>query len=190
MTAAPTAPAAPADLRELRSDIRHWRRGRADARLVDVLGDAYIAVFATLMFGSMLVNVVVNVGRLSDDLCASAGCHEARSLLPWLAGASFLVLALSVCRLFGPVFVTPAVGTWLVPTPVDRAAVLRPRLAKTLVIALVGCALLASGVAVLGGFGAGPVAGFTALVGLLALAGVGYAARTQSGGGLAARALT
>jgi hypothetical protein len=168
-----------ADLADLRSDIRHWRRGRANARLGEVLQDAYVALFATLMFGSMLVNVVVNVGRISDDLCVDAGCREARSLLPWIGAGLLLVAALALARLFGPGFGTPAVGSWLLPAPVDRAALLRPRLLGELASALLGGALVAAGTAVLAGFGAGTVAVFALLVGLLAVAVVGFAARTQ-----------
>ncbi|HET7684690.1 MAG TPA: DUF6297 family protein [Marmoricola sp.] len=147
-------------------------------------------MFATLMFGSMLVNVVINVGRISDDLCASSGCQEARSLLPWLSSVALLVVTLALCRLFGPVFVTPAVDSWLVPAPVDRNRLLRSRLAATVAIAFAGCALLAAGTAVLGGFGVGVVGAFAALTALLATAAVAFAAVGQASRGLAARVLT
>ena len=70
--------------RELRGQIREWRRGRADARLVDVLGDVYVALFATVMLGSIAINVIIGVGRLSDDACVSDACTGSRSLLPVL----------------------------------------------------------------------------------------------------------
>ena len=108
------------EVRALRGEIRHWRRGHANTKLIDVLSDAYIALFATLMFGSMATNVVLNVRRVSARLCTSTGCQEARSLLPWLAGLSAVLVVLSVARLFGPVFASPAVGSWLLPTGTSR----------------------------------------------------------------------
>lgn len=40
---------ASAELRGLRHQIRVWRRGRADLRLLEALSDAYIALFTTAM---------------------------------------------------------------------------------------------------------------------------------------------
>jgi hypothetical protein len=178
------------EVRDLRGEIRHWRRGHADTKLIDVLSDAYIAVFATLMFGSMATNVVLNVRRVSSRLCTSTGCQEARSLLPWLAGLAAVVVVLSVARLFGPVFASPAVGSWLLPTPVDRAAVLRPRFLWTLVIACFLTALVAVGAASLGGFGIQALLAFTASTAIGTLVVVALAALSQSRGGLLATLLT
>ena len=155
-----------------------------------MLQNVYVAAFATLMLGSMLVNVVVNVGRVSDSLCAAAGCLEARSLLPWISAVAFLVATLAGCRLFGPVFVTPAVGSWLLPAPVDRGRLLRPRLAVTVAVAPVACLLLAAAAATLGGFSAGAVLAFALLTAFLGTGAVGYAAATQSRRGTGARVLT
>ena len=47
-------------------------------------GDAYIAVFAALMLGSMVVSVLVNLRLVSDEPCTASGCQDARALLPWL----------------------------------------------------------------------------------------------------------
>lgn len=155
-----------------------------------MLQDVYVAVFATLMLGSMTANVVINVDRMSARLCVSAGCREARSLLPWLSAGALLVATLALCRLFGPVFATPAVGTWLVPTPVDRARLLRPRLALTVVVAFAACLLPAAAAATLGGFSAGTVLAFAVLTALLGTGAVGFAAVTQSRRGAGARVLT
>ncbi|MCW2780243.1 MAG: hypothetical protein JWR35_692 [Marmoricola sp.] len=176
-------------IRALRSDIRHWRRGRATARFVDVLGDAYIALFATLMFGSMIVNVVVNVRREAGVMCTSAGCHEARTLMPWVIGLSGVVVVLAIARLFGPIFVSPAVGSWLLPTPVDRASVLRPRLIGTAFLATVLGGLLAAGASTLGGFPLASLLAFTGSAALLSLAVVSFAALSQSRAGLGSRVL-
>ncbi len=178
------------EVRELRGDIRHWRHGRVDTKIIDALGDAYVLVFATSLLGSMVVSVVVNLRLVSDERCTTGGCHEARTLLPWLVGLSVLALVLSVARLFGPVFVPPAVGSWLLGTPIDRAAVLRPRLLWTAALAALTGGLLAAGASTLGGFGPAPLLAFTGAVSVLALAGVGLAALSQAGRGTGARLLT
>ena len=178
------------EVRDLRGDIRHWRRGRVDTSILEALSDAYVNVFATLLLGSMVVSVIVNVRLVSDDLCTTGGCQEARTVMPWLVGVSVLAVVLALARLFGPVFVSPAVGSWLLSAPIDRAAVLRPRLLWTAAIAAVGAALAAAGATALGGFGVGPLLAFSGATSLLALAGVSFAGLSQSGRGLGARLLT
>src|ERR1700712_1196996 len=95
------------EVRDLRGDIRHWRRGRVDTKILEALGDAYVMVFATLMLGSMVVSVIVNLRGVSQDSCTAGGCQEARAVMPWLVGISVLVVVLALARLFGPVFVSP-----------------------------------------------------------------------------------
>lgn len=178
-----------AEVRELRADIRHWRRSRVDARLIDALQDAYIAVFAVAMFGAMLANVVINVARLAGEACASEPCRSGRTALPWLVALGALALASSLGRLFGPVFVTPATASWLLVTPVDRRALLRPRLVAVLVGGGAVALLPGAAAGTLAGFGAGPVAAFAGTGSLLAVAVLALLALAQhgSGGGLAAR---
>lgn len=177
------------EIRDLRGDIRHWRRGRADVRLRDALSDAYIALFATAMFGSAIVNVVVSVRRVSGEACTARGCLEARTMLPWLTAVAGVVLVLGVARLFGPVFVSPAVGSWLLTTPVDRRSILRPRLVGTALVGAVVSGLLAAGASTLGGFSVPALLAFTGSASLLAIAVICGAALSQAVGGLAARVL-
>ncbi|MGI9157555.1 MAG: DUF6297 family protein [Marmoricola sp.] len=177
------------EVRELRGDIRHWRRGHANKKLSDAISDAYIALFATVMFGSMAVNVVLNVRRVGGRLCTTQGCQEARALLPWLAGVAAVLMVLSVARLFGPVFASPAVGTWLLPTPVDRAAVLRPRLLWTVLISVGLAALVAAAAASLGGFAGSALLAFVGSTAVLTVVVVALAAVSQSRGGLLGRLL-
>lgn len=177
------------DLHDLRGDIRHWRRGRANTTLIEVLEDAYVALFATLMFGSALVNVVLGVRRAGSEGCVAAGCLEARTILPWVFAVGGVVVTLGLARMFGPVFVTPAVASWLLTTPVDRPAVLRPRLIGTAVLALVGTGAVAAGAAALGGFTVPSLLAFTGSAALLGVGAVCVAALTQASGGITARAL-
>jgi hypothetical protein len=171
-----------AEVRDLRADIAHWRRGRAQARLVDVLEDLYIALFAVLMFGAMLTNVVLNVARVSNDLCSSDACRSGRTALPWLVALGTIAAVAALARLFGPVFVTPATASWLLPTALDRPALLRPRLLRPITLALLA-ALLPAGVASgLAGFALVPLVVFTVVVALLAAAVVAVLATGQAHG--------
>lgn len=176
-----SAPAgASVELRDLRRQVRVWRRGRADTRLVDALSDAYIAVFATLMLSSMAVSVVVNVRTVATDSCTSLACTDARAALPWLVGVALVTAALATARLFGPLLVSPAVATWLLPAPVSRTALLRPRLLGTAAVTFVVAGVLAAGTATLGGFGPADVASYTWSVGATCVLAVGLAALAQA----------
>lgn len=167
--------------RELRAQIREWRRGRADTRLVDALGDAYVAVFATLMLGSMAANVVVNVRGVIGTSCAAGTCAQARALLPWVFALAVLTAALALARLLGPMLTSPGVSSWLLTTPVDRRALLRPRLAGTVGVAFLAGGLLTTAAATLAGFAPAVVVAFAVAVAgaccaAVALACVGQAA--------------
>lgn len=175
-----TARSAPG-ARELRSQIRAWRRGRADTRIVDALGDAYVAVFATVMLGSMAANVVVNVRGVVGTGCTSGACAQVRTLLPWVFALAVLTAVLAVARLLGPMLTSPGTASWLLTTPVDRRALLRPRLAGTVGVAFVAGGLLTAAAATLAGFAPAVVLGFAVAVAgacgaAVALACVGQAA--------------
>jgi hypothetical protein len=87
------------------------------------------------------------------------------------------------------VFVPPAVGSWLLRAPVDRADLLRPRLLGTVAVAGGLGVVLPLLAALLGGFGVGAVGAFVVGATLLGVGGVAAAALSQSGSGLAARLL-
>jgi hypothetical protein len=170
-----------AELRDLRRQVRVWRRGRADTSLGEALSDAYVAVFSTAVLASMLVSVVVNLRRVAGQDCPPGGaCSDARAALPWLTGVAAVAGVLAVSRLLGPMLVTPAVATWLLPTPVDRAALLRPRLVGTGAVALAAGALLAAGAGTLTGFTAAEVAGYAGAVAAACLLVVALATLSQS----------
>ena len=164
--------------REVRAEIRDWRRGRADLRWGEVLSDGYIALFCVVMVGAMGGNVVLTLRRLADDSCTGA-CTQVRSVLPWLATLAVAVLALGLARLLGPVFSPPAANAWLLSTPVDRGALLRPGWARTAGLTLVVAVLALLAPAVLGGFSTGEAVVFLVTGGASALACVGIAALSQ-----------
>lgn len=178
-----------ATAREVRREIRDWRRGRAELRWGEALSDAYVGLFCVLMVGAMAGNVVLHLRRLADETCAGS-CSEVRAAAPWTAALAVALLALGMARLLGPVFSPPAANAWVLTSPVDRGALLRPGWLRTVALTLVGAALLLLAPAVLGGF-----AWHEALVYLLAgsataLACVGVAALSQVREGRASRWLT
>ncbi|RYE76970.1 MAG: hypothetical protein EOO74_07625, partial [Myxococcales bacterium] len=121
----------------LREQIREWRRGRADTKWVEAFMDAYIAVFATIMLGSMAVSVVLGLGQGVRDGCTSTACETARGVLPLAATLALLAASAGVARLFGPLFATPAESSWLLAAPVERRGLVRPRFLRHLVITIV-----------------------------------------------------
>jgi hypothetical protein len=170
-TAVPTA-------REVRGEIRDWRRGRADLRWGELLSNAYIAFFCLAMVAAMGGNVVLSLRRLADDACTGA-CAEVRSAAPWLLALAVALLALGLARLLGPVFSPPAANGWLLSTPVDRGALLRPGWWRTTALALVGAAVVLVVPAMLGGFDLAGGTAYVAAGSATALACVGIAALSQ-----------
>ncbi len=163
-----------ADVRELRSEIRRWRRGRADRRLVDVLSDAYIAVFSVAVLGAMGISVLIEVRAFAGESCARPACTNARAALPWLFALALVGAAMGVSRLFGPVLVTPATGSWLLSTPVNRTALLRPQVLVTFAATFASGGALASAAAILAGLESSAVAAFGTVVAAVCLTAVAF----------------
>lgn len=173
-----TEPARVPTAHELRGEIRAWRRGRAEMRWGEVLSDAYIALFCLAMVAAMAGNVVLSLRRLADVACVGT-CSQVRSVAPWLATLAVALLALGLARLLGPVFSPPAANGWLLSSPVDRGALLRPGWSRTAALTLVGAAVLLLAPAALGGFDPAAGALFVAGGSAAALACVGVAALAQ-----------
>jgi hypothetical protein len=182
LPAAPTA-------REVRAEIRDWRRGRAELSWGEALSDAYVTLFCVVMIAAMGGNVVLSLRRLADGSCVGA-CSEVRSAAPWLAALAVALLTLGLARLLGPVFSPPAANAWLLTTPVDRGALLRPGWVRTCALALAGAAGVLVVPAVLGGFDLASGALFVAAGSATALACVAIAALSQVREGRTARWLS
>ncbi|GAA5123158.1 hypothetical protein GCM10023339_42580 [Alloalcanivorax gelatiniphagus] len=182
-------PVAVPSAREVRREVRDWRRGRARLRWGEVLSDAYIALFCVVMIGAMGGNVVLTLRRLADDSCL-ATCAETRSAVPWLAAMAVALLALGLARLLGPVFSPPAANAWLLSTPVDRGALLRPGWLRTAALTAAGAALALAAPTVLGGFSWHEGLVFLVAGSATALACVGVAALSQVHEHAASRLLT
>lgn len=171
-----------ASARDLRRQIRQWRRGRADARLVDVIGDVYVAVFSTLVLGSMLISLLVQTGALTARSCSEGTCQSARFWAPWLIALVALTATGALARLFGPVFVSAATASWILATPVRRRSFLVGPFA--MITAIVGgfSAAVVCGAAMLAGIRAGGVMAMTAGSMLAAVALVSMWALVQAAG--------
>jgi hypothetical protein len=149
--------------------------------LSQVVEDAYVWVFSALVVGSEVGSVLVHLSRESDTACTSTGCEGARAMLPWLVAALTVVAVLGAARMLGPVFVTPAVGSWLLPTPVDRRPLLRPRLLGIAATAAVAVALPTVAAAALSGMAAAPASLLVVATAAIGGGAVAVAALAQAG---------
>lgn len=155
------------DERQLQLLMKDWRRGRATRNIWQALSDAYIAVFAVVVVGAMLIGAVVQA-QTTIVTCETASCLAGRALLPWAALAGALAFSLAASLMFGPVLASAAEGFWLMEAPIGRRRLLAKRLwlaigtawalgsgFGALVAALTGSTSTAVGVWALGtGFGA------------------------------------
>lgn len=179
-----------AEVRALRQQVRDWREGRAEKSLYEVLSDAYIALFATVMLGAMGFNVIRQVRVAATAACTTGVCEEARNALPWTIALATVGLTLIVARLFGPLLISPAEGAWLFAAPVDRRSLLRPRLVLAAIFSLLTGMVLGAVDSTIGGFGAAPAAAFVAILAVACLAMAMLAAVDQPLGGRFGRGLT
>lgn len=159
--------------------MRHWRRSRRTATLGEVLEDAYIALLAVVMLGSMAVNVVINVADLTDAACRSSRCTSDRVLLAWVATGGMLAGCWAVARALGPVHVSPGAASWLLAAPVDRGQLLRTRLWGLLAITALVVLPVSAAAATLAGFGATAVLGLCLGAGAACALGTGALAHRQ-----------
>jgi len=168
----------PASPRELKRLIKDWRAGRATRNVLQAMSDAYVAVFAAVMLGAMVVNVILNAQRTIAQ-CTSESCLSARTILPWAAFAATVAMALAASRLFGPVLASAAEGFWLLDAPISRAQLLRSRLVGGVLAAFLGGALVGGLVSALTGSGTTEVMVWAAATAFSAAASVAFAAAQQ-----------
>ena len=171
-------PLSPATPRELKRLIKDWRSGRATRNVLQAMGDAYVAVFAAVMIGAMVVNVVLKAQRTIAQ-CSSAACLSARAILPWAAFGATVAVALVASRLFGPVLASAAEGFWLLDAPISRAKLLRSRLVGAVLAAFLGGAVIGALISALTGSTPIEVAVWAAATALSAAASVAFAAAQQ-----------
>lgn len=178
------------EVRELRRQAREWRRGRADTTLMEVLSDAYIALFATVMLSAMAISAIHETRVSISASCTTAECSDARFSSAWVGIAAVLALTLAAARAIGPIQVSPAEGSWLLATPVDRAAVLRPRLGLVVMVTALAAALVGAIASTLAGFAPSSIALVTASASAGGIAAGMLAALSQPRSSLPLRLLT
>ncbi len=171
-------PLTPASPRELKRLMQDWRAGRATRNVLQAMSDAYVAVFAAVMIGAMVVNVILKAQRTVAQ-CTSATCLSARAILPWAAFAATVGVALAVSRLFGPVLASAAEGFWLLDAPISRSKLLRSRLVGAIVAAFLGGAVLGALISALTGSGLTEVLVWAGATALSAASSVAFAAAQQ-----------
>lgn len=173
------------DEKELHDQIKQWRHGRATRTLGQVFSDGYIALFAVVLLGAMLGNVLVQA-QSGAAACTTAECGVARLMMPTAMVLASYALTLSAGRLFGPVLASAAEGFWLMDAPLRRRRLLRTRLVLPVVLAGVLTAALTALVAALSGMDAVGLGLWTAAAGLgsaalMALAGAEQAIERTTG---------
>ncbi|WP_460652556.1 DUF6297 family protein [Kribbella endophytica] len=158
---------------ELRRWMRKVRRGKADRTFWQQFEDVYLVIFALAMLGATGGNVVRHLNNKSAA-CSSASCGWLLDTVPWILVPLLVSWMLRVLLSVGPVSASRATGFWLLTTPVDRGALLRPAYRLVIVVAAVMGALAAViGFAL---FGAGwSTVGEAALLTVLLLVGTACA---------------
>jgi hypothetical protein len=120
--------------RSLRAWMRTTRRRHADRSFWQIFEDIYLVVFTLAMAGATGGNVLRQLNA-SSARCTSIACQDFTYYLPWMLVPLLVATTLRVLLSVGPVSASRAAGFWLLATPVNRTALLRP--AYWLVIAVV-----------------------------------------------------
>lgn len=131
--------------KELRRWMRKVRRGKADRSVWQQFEDIYLVIFALVMLGATGGNVILNLNDKSAS-CTSASCGWLLDTVPFILVPLLVSGMLRVLLSIGPVSASRATGFWLLATPVDRAALLRPSYR----LVIVGAAVIGTLAAVVG----------------------------------------
>lgn len=173
--------------------LRRLRREHLREQAGSIAFAAYVVVLAMVVYGTSLLPWLRGLGGTATAV-TGAGAHALAVATPALVAALALAL-LAVLRdalWRGPVTLsTPAAG-WLLPLPIDRARLLRPRLRVSAGLGVFGGAVLglpvaivlaAAGLADHGGFAPllAATAGACAALGLLGVGVSGLVERYPAG---------
>ncbi|WP_432891635.1 DUF6297 family protein [Kribbella sp. CA-245084] len=111
--------------RSLRQWMRTTRRRHADRSFWQIFEDVYLVLFTLAMVGATAGNVV---RHLNSDAarCSSYTCGQLTEWMPWIMVPLLLAITVRMLLAVGPVSASRASGFWLLATPVNRAALLRP----------------------------------------------------------------
>lgn len=130
----PDAEPEPVEAEDLHELMKLWRHGRATRSLGQAISDGYVTVFTILMLGAMITSAVLSAQHGMAD-CTTGTCASSRLLLPTAVLLGCYAITLGLARLFGPVLVSAAEGSWLLDAPVDRRRLLSGRLVVPLLSA-------------------------------------------------------
>ncbi|MDR7278035.1 DUF6297 family protein [Catenuloplanes atrovinosus] len=136
-------------VRQVRARLRRLRRRHHRTSFGDVLTDLYMLALLAALYGWVLADM--SRSFLRSPLVGAGDPAEQR----WLLVAAMLTAAgfgWAGLRAMGPVFVGPALQSWVASAPVDRRALLLPRFTGLLAGATATVAVL--------GFLPGPLSGF------------------------------
>ena len=189
-TLASASPRPSAEVRRLRRQMREWRRGRADTTLMQVLSDAYIAVFTTVMIGATAISAIIQTRVSISSGCTTGSCPDSRHALGWVSGLAVVAVVLAASRAVGPLLMSPAAGSWILSTPLDRGPLLRPRLLAAGALAAGSSAVLSTVALVLAGFSADSATAYVIVVAAAASCAVMSSAICQPRKGHAVRGVT
>jgi uncharacterized protein DUF6297 len=126
--------------RALRQWMRTTRRRRADRSFWQIFEDVYLVLFTLAMAGATGGNVLRQLNA-DASRCTTAACLDLAHYLPWMLVPLLVATTLRVLLSVGPVSASRAAGFWLLATPVNRTALLRPAYWLVIVVVAVGGAL-------------------------------------------------
>lgn len=122
--------------RALRQWMRTTRRKHADRSFGQIFEDAYLVLFTLAMVGATGGNVVRHLNS-NVAHCTSFTCGELSHWMPWVVVPLLLATTIRMLLSVGPVSASQATGFWLLATPVDRSALLRPAYRLVMVVVAV-----------------------------------------------------
>ncbi len=111
--------------RSVRAWMRKTRRRHADRSFWQVFENVYLVIFTLAMVGATGGNVVRHLNE-NAARCTSTACLDLAYYLPWILVPLLVATTLRMLLSVGPVSASRAAGFWLLATPVNRAALLRP----------------------------------------------------------------
>ncbi len=111
--------------RSLRAWMRKTRRRHADRSFWQAFENVYLVVFTLAMLGATGGNVVRHLNE-NASRCTSPACLDLAYYLPWILVPLLVATTLRMLLSVGPVSSSRAAGFWLLATPVNRSALLRP----------------------------------------------------------------
>jgi hypothetical protein len=109
----------------LRQWMRTTRRQHADRSFWEIFENVYLVLFTIAMVGATGGNVVRHLNSNVSG-CTTATCGHLTGAMPWIAVPLLLATTIRMLLAVGPVSASRATGFWLLGTPVNRAALLRP----------------------------------------------------------------